>query len=52
MVDYLESMALAIIFSVLKTVVKNAESKAKMKAAFLKLRNGINDAYAGDPDFS
>ncbi len=52
MQDFLISMALSIIFEVLKTVVKNAQSKGKMKAALLKLRNSINVAYSGDPDFS
>jgi ABC-type uncharacterized transport system permease subunit len=51
MQDYLISMALAILFSVLKQSVKNAQSKANMKAAFLKLFNAIKALYADDPDF-
>jgi hypothetical protein len=31
--------------------VKNSESQQKYKRAFLKIRNAINNAYAGDPDF-
>lgn len=52
MESYLVPMALAILFQVLKTVVKNKSSKAQMKAACLKLRNAINAAYQGDEDFS
>ncbi len=52
MYDYLVPMALAILFEVLKNVIKNPKSKAQMKAACLKLRNAINAAYNGDPDFS
>jgi hypothetical protein len=49
--DFYVSMALAVIFQVLKTVIKNPKSKADMKSACLKLRNSINAAYADDPDF-
>lgn len=49
--DYFVDMGLAILFSVLKNVVKNPSKKDEMKKAFLKLRNNINIAYAGDPDF-
>ena len=50
--DYWVDMALAVMFSVLKGSIKNAESKAKMKKAFLKLFNQIKIVYAGDPDFA
>jgi hypothetical protein len=31
--------------------IKNAKKKASLKAIALKLRDKINQAYAGDPDF-
>jgi len=49
--DFWVDMALAIVFSVLKQVVKNPERKAALKRALLKLRNTIDAAYAGDADF-
>ncbi|MGH9492607.1 MAG: hypothetical protein ACRD2K_03820 [Terriglobales bacterium] len=49
--DFWVDMALAIVFSVLKQVVKNPGRKEALKKAFLKLRNTINAAYAGDSDF-
>lgn len=45
-------MALAILFSVLKQVVKNPASKESLKRAMLKLYSSIKLAYAGDPDFA
>ena len=50
--DFFVSMALSIIFTTLKMVVKSDKSKAAMKAALLKLYLQIKAAYAGDPDFS
>lgn len=44
-------MALSVIFSVLKQIIKNGESKEDMRAACLKLYNTIKIAYSGDPDF-
>lgn len=44
--------ALSTIFSFLKYSIKNEESKARWKRAFLKLRNQIDIAYGGDNDFS
>jgi hypothetical protein len=49
--DFWVDMALAVMFSVLKQVIKNPDKKAAMKAAFLKLRNTINIAYDDDPEF-
>jgi hypothetical protein len=46
--QYLVSMALSIVFA----VIKNPLKKAILKAALLKLRNAINTLYAGDPDFA
>lgn len=37
--------------TVLLATVKNAESKTKFKAAFLKVFRAIQDAFSGDPDF-
>lgn len=31
--------------------VKNPDSQVKFKKAFLKIRNTINQTFAGDPDF-
>ena len=47
MIDYLVSMAFAILFS----TIKNPETKAKLRSAFLKLFRNIKIVYAGDPDF-
>lgn len=32
--------------------VKSDEGKINFKRAFLKIRNAINNAFSGDPDFS
>ena len=50
--DYFVDMALGIIFSALKVLVKNPKRKGQLKKAFLKLRDAINTAFAGDSDFS
>jgi hypothetical protein len=52
MFDFYISMALAVLFQVLKQVVKNPKSKEELKKAMLKLRNAINTAYADDEDFA
>ncbi len=31
--------------------IKNPEKRAALKKVMLKVRNSINTAYAGDPDF-
>lgn len=49
--DYWLDMALAVMFSTLKQVIKNPVKKAELKKAMLKLRDNINIAYAGDVDF-
>lgn len=49
--DWWVDMALGIVFGVVKQVVKNPERKEALKRALLKLRNAINGAYAGDPEF-
>ena len=49
--EWLIPMALSIVFQILKDSVKNPASKAKMRAAFLKLFNAIKSLYSGDPDF-
>ena len=48
MQDFLVSMGLSVIFEVLKNVVKNKDSKEKMRKAMLKLFNAIKTAY---PEF-
>ena len=45
-------MALSIVFEVLKQSVKNPESKAKMRSAFLKLFIAIKTLYADDAEFN
>lgn len=47
MTDYFITMAIAVILQ----TVKNPDSKRKFKSAFLKVRNAINAAFAGDEDF-
>lgn len=44
-------LGISIVLSVIKQSVKNPSSKAKLKAALLKVRNAINALYLGDPDF-
>jgi hypothetical protein len=51
MFDYLFSMALAILFQVLKGIIKDPGKRDAFKAAMLKLRDQINLAYDSDPDF-
>jgi hypothetical protein len=51
-IDYFIAMALSLLFELLKSVVKNPQSKANMKKALLKLFIAIRSAYANDPDFS
>jgi len=48
MEDLIINMAIATILS----TIKNPGKKATLKKAFLKVRNAINAAYAGDPDFN
>jgi hypothetical protein len=52
MQDYWIDMALAVLFSALKSAVKNTQSKVNMKKAFLKLYMAIKNLYAGDEDFA
>ena len=51
MADFYVDLGLSIVFSVLRVVIKNPGKKEEMKKALLKLRNQIELAYAGDPDF-
>jgi hypothetical protein len=44
-------MAVSFVLSAIKISVKNPAKKAELKKVFLKIRNKINDLYAGDPDF-
>jgi len=45
--EFLINNAIGMILS----TVKNEKSKVKFKRAFLKIRNAINNAFAGDKDF-
>ena len=47
----MEETLIAMGISVVLQTLKNAKNKAKFKAAFLKIRNAINLAFAGDDDF-
>ncbi len=38
-------------FTILLSTIKNAASKVKFRAAFLKIFRAIRLAYASDPDF-
>jgi len=49
--DFYLDLALSVLFSTLKTVIKNEERKAALKKAMLKLRNAIDVAYGDDDDF-
>lgn len=42
---FFESMALSVLFNVLKVVVKNPQKKVALQKALLKLRDAINSAY-------
>lgn len=44
-------LGISFVFATLRLVIKNPKKKAELKRVFLKVRNVINDAYAGDPDF-
>lgn len=44
-------LALSVLFRVLKNIITDAELKANMKKALLKLRDAINFAYGEDEDF-
>jgi len=45
-------MAASVILTAIKESVKNKTKKKELKAVLLKIRNAINDAYAGDKDFA
>jgi hypothetical protein len=45
MVDYLTSMAISIILTVVKEAVKNPAKAASMKKALIKVRDGIDALY-------
>lgn len=48
----MEDMIITMALSIILLTVKNPAKKASLKAVMLKLRNAINNVYAGDPDFS
>lgn len=49
--DMWVSMAIAAVLTAIKDSVKNKTKKKQLKAAMLKVRNAINELYAGDKDF-
>jgi hypothetical protein len=51
MQDYLISLALSVMFTLIKSVVKNQQSRIEMRKALLKLFISIRAAYPNDPDF-
>ncbi len=52
MKDFLISQGLGVLFELLKKIPKTPADKRKWKNAMLKLRDGIDRAYADDSDFS
>ena len=48
--DFWLNMALAVLFSTLKEVVKNPDKKAALQRALVKLRNQLSIAYPPDED--
>ena len=49
--DYLESLAINTILTMVKLSVKNPDKKVSLKKAMLKIHNAIKVLYADDPDF-
>lgn len=47
----MEDLWIAMGISIILESIKNPAKKAKLKKAMLKVRNAINAAYTGDPDF-
>ncbi len=45
-------LGLTVVFQLLRQVVKDPDSREKMKGILLQLRDTINAAYADDPDFA
>lgn len=50
--DFLISMGISLVLQALKSSVKNEKSKAKLKAAMLKVFNAIKSLYGDDSDFA
>jgi hypothetical protein len=48
----MEDMIIQMAITIILSSIKNPAKKAALKKAMLKVRNSINLAYAGDPDFS
>lgn len=49
--SFLIDLAVSVILSLLKQVVKNPAKKAQMRKVFLKVFNATRQAYPNDPDF-
>ena len=52
MTSFYFQLGLTVVFQLLREVVKNVDSRAKMKETLLQLRDTINAAYADDPEFA
>lgn len=50
--NFFLGMAISVLLSTLKEIVKNKEKKAEMKKAMLKVSRAINTVYGDDPDFA
>ena len=49
--DFWTNMAISVVLSVLKEMIKNPAKKEELKKAMLKVRNQIEVVYTEDPDF-
>lgn len=50
--DYLESLAINGVLTAIKLSVKNPETKARLRAAFLKIYVNIETLFLDDPTFA
>ena len=50
--NFFFDMAVSVVLTVLKEVIKNKEKKAEVRKAMLKISNSIAAAYADDQDFA
>ena len=47
----MEDILINLGISAILTAVKNKQKRKQLRKAFLKVRNAINLAFAGDPEF-
>lgn len=50
--DFIISMGINVVLTLLGQVIKNPKSKDNYRRAMLKIHNAIKTAFTGDPDFS